>query len=84
MKHITNESGIRKDVYLNPMLDNGKFYYPATTDEQLSPFNPRLFASHFSQDCLLICDRAMSSRYLAKYNTLVWRLLFILVKNVVN
>lgn len=59
------------NVYNNPMLNTGKYYYPAELDEHLVPFNPFLFASHYSSDCLEVCNRAMSSHYLAKYNTLI-------------
>jgi hypothetical protein len=60
-----------EETYSTPLLQAGKYCYPAELDEHLSPFNPRLFASHYSSDCLEICDRNMSSHYLANYNALV-------------
>jgi len=60
-----------EEHYSTPLLQGGKYYYPAEQDEHLIPFNARLFVSHYSSDCLEICDRKMSSSYLATYNALI-------------
>ena len=54
----------------NPLhykLKAGRYVYPATYGEKMSPCNPRLFLAHRSSDNLLLTDNYFSCRYLAKY-----------------
>ena len=50
-----------------PSLQGGKYEYPASSDEHLSPFNVLLFALTKSSQNLQICDEYLSARYIAKY-----------------
>ena len=48
-------------------LQGGKFEYPASSDEHLSPFNPLIFVATMSSQNLQLCDEYLSARYIAKY-----------------
>ena len=48
-------------------LQGGKYEYPASSDEHLSPFNALLFVVTKSSQNLQICDEYLSARYIAKY-----------------
>ena len=52
---------------VRPVLQGGKFEYPASSDEHLSPFSPLIFAATRSSQNLQLCDEYLSARYIAKY-----------------
>ena len=49
------------------LLQGGKFEYPASSEEHLSPFNTLLFIVSKSSQNLQLCDQYLSARYIAKY-----------------
>ena len=49
------------------ILQGGKYEYPASSDEHLSPFNVLLFVLTKSSQNLQLCDDYLSARYIAKY-----------------
>ena len=58
----------RDDTYdVSSALQGGKFEYPASSDEHLSPFNTLLFVITKSSQNLQLCDEYLSARYIAKY-----------------
>ena len=52
---------------VRPILQGGKFEYPASSDEHLSLFNPLLFVVTRSSQNLQLCDEYLSARYIAEY-----------------
>ena len=61
-----------KEGYVDTMtvtdeLKAGQWFYPSRKNENLTPMNPHLFLLTESQNNLLICDKYLSARYIAKY-----------------
>ena len=48
-------------------LKAGQWFYPKQSNENLTPMNPHLFVLTRSQNNLLICDKYLSARYIAKH-----------------
>ena len=48
-------------------LKAGQWFYPHNKNENITPMSPHLFALTESQNNLLICDKYLSARYIAKY-----------------
>ena len=48
-------------------LQGGKYEYPSSTDEHLSPFNALPFVATKSSQNFQICNEYLSARYIAKY-----------------
>ena len=48
-------------------LKAGQWFYPSRKNENMTPMNPHLFLLTESQNNLLICDKYLSARYIAKY-----------------
>ena len=63
---------IEKEGYANEMvvsqeLQAGQWKYPKTKGENLTPMSPDIFVLTSSQNNLLICDKYLQARYIAKY-----------------
>ena len=48
-------------------LKAGQWFYPSQKNQNVTPMNPHLFVLTESQNNLLICDKYLSARYIAKY-----------------
>ena len=59
--------GFNNTLCVTEDLKAGQWFYPKQKNENLTPMNPHLFVVTRSQNNLLICDKYLSARYIAKY-----------------
>ena len=61
------KKGFHDTLTVTEELQAGQWFYPSRKNENMTPMNPHLFALTGSQNNLLICDKYLSARYIAKY-----------------
>ena len=61
------KEGFHDTLTVTEELQAGQWFYPSRKNENMTPMNPHLFALTGSQNNLLICDKYLSARYIAKY-----------------
>ena len=65
---VVAKEGVVETLTVTEDLKAGHWFYPSRKNEEnLTPMNPHLFVLTQSQNNLLICDKYLSARYIAKY-----------------
>ena len=59
--------GFSNTMCVTDDLKAGQWLYPSQKSQNVTPMNPHMFVLTESQNNLLICDKYLSARYIAKY-----------------
>ena len=61
------KKGFYNTMSVTEELKAGQWFYPSKKNQNVTPMNPHIFALTQSQNNILICDKYLSARYIAKY-----------------